>query len=147
MDMKLEVVVLPVSDVDQARDFYVGLGWRLDADFVVSEDYRVVQVTPPGSQASVILGTGVTFAEPGSARGLYLVVEDIQAARAELVARGAEVGDVFHDASGVFNHAGTAARMAGPDPERRSYGSFAVFTDPDGNEWVLQEITERAPGR
>lgn len=147
MDMKLEVVVLPVSDVDQARDFYVGLGWRLDADFVVSEDYRVVQVTPPGSQASVILGTGVTFAEPGSARGLYLVVEDIQAARAELVARGAEVGDVFHDASGVFNHAGTAARLAGPDPERRSYGSFAVFTDPDGNEWVLQEITERAPGR
>lgn len=147
MDMKLEVVVLPVSDVDQARDFYVGLGWRLDADFVVSEDYRVVQVTPPGSQASVILGTGVTFAEPGSARGLYLVVEDLQAARAELGARGAEVGDVFHDASGVFNHAGTAARMAGPDPERRSYGSFAVFTDPDGNEWVLQEITERAPGR
>lgn len=147
MDMKLEVVVLPVSDVDRARDFYGSLGWRLDADFVVSQDYRVVQLTPPGSPASVIFGTGVSSATPGSAQGLYLVVDDIDAARAELAARGVEVSDVFHDATGVFNHAGSAARVAGPDPERHSYSSFAAFTDPDGNGWVLQEITERAPGR
>jgi catechol 2,3-dioxygenase-like lactoylglutathione lyase family enzyme len=147
MDMKLEVVVLPVSDVDRARDFYQSLGWRLDADFVVTEDYRVVQVTPPGSPSSVIFGTGVSSATPGSTRGLYLVVGDIEAARAELVSRGIEISDVFHDATGVFNHAGPADRVPGPDPDRRSYGSFASFADPDGNEWVLQEITERAPGR
>lgn len=147
MDMKLEVVVVPVSDVDRARDFYQSLGWRLDADFVVSEDYRVVQLTPPGSPSSIILGTGVSSATPGSTQGLYLVVSDVEAARAELVDRGVEVSEVFHDATGVFNHAGSDARVPGPDPERRSYSSFASFTDPDGNGWVLQEITERAPGR
>lgn len=147
MDMKLEVVVVPVSDADRARDFYQSLGWRLDADFVVSEDYRVVQLTPPGSPSSIIFGTGVSTAAPGSTQGLYLVVDDIEAARADLVARGVQVSEVFHDATGVFNHAEEAHRVPGPDPERRSYSSFASFTDPDGNGWVLQEITERAPGR
>ncbi|MCZ8377841.1 VOC family protein [Mycobacterium sp. CPCC 205372] len=147
MDMKLEVVVLPVSDVDRARDFYQKLGWRLDADFPVTEGYRVVQVTPPGSPTSVIFGTGVSTAAPGSTQGLYLVVTDVEAARAELVARGAEVSEVFHDATGVFNQAGEDGRVPGPDPERRSYSSFASFQDPDGNGWVLQEITERLPGR
>ncbi|MGA5463386.1 VOC family protein [Mycobacterium sp. NPDC050041] len=147
MDMKLEVVVLPVSDVDRARDFYQKLGWRLDADFPVIEGYRVVQVTPPGSPTSVIFGTGVSTATPGSTQDLYLVVTDIEAARAELVARGVEVSEVFHDGTGVFNQAGGAGRVPGPDPERRSYSSFASFQDPDGNGWVLQEITERLPGR
>lgn len=147
MDMKLEVVVLPVSDVDRARDFYQRLGWRLDADFPVGEGYRVVQVTPPGSPASVIFGTGVSTAAPGSTQGLYLIVDDIEAVRADLVTRGVEVSDVFHDATGVFNQAGVAGRVPGPDPERRSYSSFASFQDPDGNGWVLQEITERLPGR
>lgn len=147
MDMKLEVVVLPVSDVDKAKDFYRSLDWRLDADFVVGEGYRIVQVTPPGSAASVIFGDGVTTATPGSAQGLYLAVTDVETARAELAARGVEVSGVFHDATGVFNHAGTAARIPGPDPEHRSYSSFASFHDPDGNSWFLQEITERLPGR
>lgn len=147
MDMKLEVVVLPVSDVDKAKDFYRSLDWRLDADFVVDEGYRIVQVTPPGSAASVIFGDGVTTATPGSAQGLYLAVTDVETARAELAARGVEVSGVFHDATGVFNHAGTAARIPGPDPEHRSYSSFASFHDPDGNSWFLQEITERLPGR
>lgn len=147
MDMKLEVVVLPVSDVDKARDFYQTLGWRLDADFVVQDGYRVVQVTPPGSTASVIFGDGVTTATSGSTQGLYLAVTDIEAARAEVAARGVEISEVFHDATGVFNHAGTATRVPGPDPERRSYSSFASFHDPDGNAWFLQEITERLPGR
>ncbi len=147
MDFKLEVVVLPVSDVDAAKLFYLGLGWRLDADFAVDDDYRVVQLTPPGSPASIILGSGVTTAVAGSTQGLYLVVADVDAARAELIARGIDVSEVFHDATGIFNHAGTEARVAGPDPRRRSYGSFVSFADPDGNRWVLQEITERAPGR
>jgi catechol 2,3-dioxygenase-like lactoylglutathione lyase family enzyme len=147
VDMRLEVVVLPVSDVDRSKDFYVRLGWRLDADFVASDDFRVVQVTPPGSPCSVIFGTGITTAPPGSAGGLYLVVDDIEAARAELVEHGAQVGDVFHDAGGVFHHAGTSERVPGPDPERRSYSSFASFGDPDGNGWMLQEITTRLPGR
>jgi catechol 2,3-dioxygenase-like lactoylglutathione lyase family enzyme len=147
MDMKLEVLVLPVSDVDRAKNFYQKLGWRLDADFVAAVDYRVVQLTPPGSPASVIFGTGVTTAAAGSTQGLYLVVEDIEIARKELVALGVDVSEVFHDVTGVFNHAGTSARVPGPDPERRSYSSFASFSDPDGNGWVLQEITERAPGR
>ncbi|MCV7168581.1 VOC family protein [Mycobacterium manitobense] len=147
MDMKLEVVVLPVSDVDRARDFYQKLGWRLDADFPVAEGYRVVQVTPPGSPTSVIFGTGVSTGAPGSTQGLYLVVTDVEAARAELVARGVEVSEVFHDTTGVFNQAGGTGRVPGPDPERRSYSSFATFQDPDGNGWVLQEITERLPGR
>jgi catechol 2,3-dioxygenase-like lactoylglutathione lyase family enzyme len=145
--MKLEVVVLPVSEVDRARDFYVGLGWRLDADVVIGEDFRVVQVTPPGSPCSVIFGTGVTSAEPGSAQGLQLTVSDIEAARGTLVEHGADVSEVFHDAGGVFHHAGTTGRVSGPAPEHRSYGSFASFEDPDGNGWLFQEITTRLPGR
>ena len=147
MDMKLEVVVLPVSDVDRAKQFYEALGWRLDADFSTDAEFRVVQLTPPGSPASIIFGTGITAAAPGSVESVYLIVTDVEAARAELVSKGAEVSEVFHDAGGVFHHAGTTARVAGPDPDRRSYSSFASFSDPDGNRWVLQEITSRLPGR
>jgi catechol 2,3-dioxygenase-like lactoylglutathione lyase family enzyme len=147
VDTKLEVVVVPVSDVDRAENFYKALGWRLDAEYVGSEDFRVVQLTPPGSAWSVIFGTGVTSAEPGSAQGLHLVVGDIEAARAELADQGAEISEVFHDAGGVFHHAGVTGRVGGPDPERRSYASYAAFNDPDGNEWILQEITTRLPGR
>ncbi|HEV7653524.1 MAG TPA: VOC family protein [Mycobacteriales bacterium] len=147
MDMKLEVVVVPVSDVDRAVQFYKGLGWRLDADFATDEKFRVVQMTPPGSPASVIFGTDVTEQAPGSARGLQLVVDDIEAARQELVGRGAPAGEVFHDAGGVFHHAGTENRVAGRDPQGRSYCSFLSFDDPDGNGWILQEITTRLPGR
>ncbi|KQX64137.1 VOC family protein [Streptomyces sp. Root1310] len=147
MDMKLEVVVVPVSDVDRAKRFYRQLDWRLDADFTTDDGLRVVQVTPPGSSASVIFGAGLSAAAPGSAEGLHLVVRDIEAARAELVERGVTVSEVFHDAGGVFHRAGTEGRVPGPDPERRSYASFASFSDPDGNGWVLQEITTRFPGR
>ena len=147
MDMKLEVIVIPVSDVDRAKAFYKTLGWREDADFVASEDFRVIQLTPPGSPASVIFGTGLTTAEPGSSQGLHLVVTDIEAARAELADSGIEISEVFHDAGGVFHHAGTEGRVAGPDPKHTSYSSFASFEDPDGNGWILQEITERLPGR
>ena len=147
MDMKLEVVVLPVADVDRAKNFYQALGWREDADVDTGDDFRVVQLTPPGSACSVIFGTGVTSAAPGSAQGLHLVVTDIDKARAELSGNGADVSEVFHDAGGVFHHAGTEARVAGPAPDHRSYGSFASFSDPDGNGWLLQEITERLPGR
>jgi len=147
IDPKLEVVVIPVSDVDRAKDFYVSLGWRLDADVVTGEDFRVVQLTPPGSPCSIIFGTGVTSAAPGSAQGLHLIVSDIEAGRDELVEHGADVSEVFHDAGGVFHHAGGMARVVGPDPERRSYGSFVSFEDPDGNGWVVQEITTRLAGR
>ena len=147
MDMRLEVVVLPVSDVDRAKSFYQALGWREDADFVSGDDFRVIQMTPTGSAASIIFGTGLSNAAPGSAEGLHLVVTDIAAARAELADRGIEVSEVFHDAGGVFHRAGTAGRVPGPDPEHRSYSSFASFQDPDGNGWVLQEITTRLPGR
>ena len=147
MDMKLEVVVVPVSDVDKAKDFYQALGWRLDADFARSEDFRVVQLTPPGSRCSIIFGTGITSAAPGSADGLQLTVTDIDAARNELISCGAEVSEVFHDAGGVFHHAGTERRVSGPAPNHRSYGSFVSFSDPDGNGWLLQEITTRLPGR
>lgn len=147
MDMKFEVAVLPVADVDRAKHFYKTLGWREDADFIGENDFRVVQLTPPGSAASVIFGTGVTAAAPGSAQGLHLVVADIEAARAELAGHGVRISEVFHDAGGVFHHAGTEARVSGPDPDRRSYASFVSFTDPDGNGWVLQEITTRLPGR
>ena len=147
MDMKLEVVVLPVTDVDRAKRFYESLGWELHADLATGDDFRVVQLTPPGSQASVIFGTGVTSAEPGSVDGIVLVVDDVEAARAELAGRGVDVSEVFHDEGGVFHHAGTAGRVPGPDPERRSYGSWASFSDPDGNGWLLQEITTRLPGR
>jgi len=145
--MKLEVVVLPVADVDRAKDFYTALGWREDADFATGPDFRVVQVTPPGSDCSVIFGTGLTSAAPGSADGLQLVVTDIEAARAELASRGTQVSEVFHDAGGVFHHAGDTARVPGPAPDRTSYGSFASFSDPDGNGWILQEVTTRLPGR
>ncbi|MGW4249400.1 VOC family protein [Nocardia sp. NPDC004722] len=148
MDMKLEVVVLPVADVDRAKAFYADrLGFRLDADFTVDDGYRVIQVTPPGSACSVIFGTGVTAAEPGSRDGLHLIVTDIEQAVADLTERGIAVEGPFHDATGVFHHAGTAARLPGVHPQRRSYGSFAAFRDPDGNAWFLQEITQRAPGR
>jgi catechol 2,3-dioxygenase-like lactoylglutathione lyase family enzyme len=147
MNFKLEVLVLPVADVDRSKAFYESLGWRLDADVPGDGGFRVVQLTPPGSPASIILGSEVTSAAPGSAQGLYLIVEDIEAARAELVARGVDVSEVYHDAEGVFEHAGTDHRVPGPDPGRGSYASFAEFSDPDGNGWRLQEITERLPGR
>ena len=141
VDMKLEVVVLPVSDVDRAKRFYGDLGWRLDADFAVGNEFRVVQFTPPGSQCSIHFGKGLTSAAPGSAQGTYLVVSDIEAARAELADRGAAVSEVVHRGS-----SGKPSE-SGPDPEHRSYASFASFSDPDGNRWLLQEITERLPGR
>lgn len=147
MDMKLEVAVIPVSDTDRAKDFYTKAGFRLDADFPIESGYRIVQVTPPGSDASVIFGEGVTNAQPGSTRGLHLVVKDVEAAKAELESRGIQVDGPWHDQTGAFHHAGDARRIAGLDPKRRSYGSFASFDDPDGNEWVLQEVVERAPGR
>jgi catechol 2,3-dioxygenase-like lactoylglutathione lyase family enzyme len=147
VDTKLEVMVLPVADVDRAKNFYRALGWREDADFATGPDFRVVQLTPPGSPCSIIFGTGVTTAAPGSADGGQLVVDDIEAARAELNSRGADVSEVFHDAGGVFHHAGTAARVAGPAADRQSYGSFASFRDPDGNQWFIQEVTTRLPGR
>ncbi len=146
-ELRLEVVVLPVSDVDRAKEFYAGLGWRLDADFATGPDFRVVQLTPPGSDCSIIFGTGVTDATPGSSEGMQLVVTDIGAARAQLAAGGAEVSTPFHDVGGVFHHGGTAGRAEGAAPERQSYGSFASFADPDGNLWFLQEVTTRLPGR
>jgi catechol 2,3-dioxygenase-like lactoylglutathione lyase family enzyme len=147
MKLKLEVLVLPVSDVDRAKGFYESLGFRMDIDYVASADYRVVQLTPPGSEASIIIGTGLSSAAPGSVQGLHLVVDDIVAAHADLAGRGVEMGEIFHDAGGVFHHAGTEGRVAGPHPERGDYGSFAAFSDPDGNGWVLQEVKKRAPGR
>jgi catechol 2,3-dioxygenase-like lactoylglutathione lyase family enzyme len=151
IDMKLEVVVIPVADVDRAKRFYGGLGWRLDADFAASDDWRVVQFTPPGSECSVIFGKNVTTAVPGSAQGLYLIVSDIKAARDELLRRGVGIGEVFH-AGDV--HAGAdepylfgRLRVSGPDPDHRSYRSYASFSDPDGNGWLLQEVTVRLPGR
>ena len=147
MNFKLEVIVLPVADVDRAKAFYESLGWRLDADVPGDDGFRVLQLTPPGSPASVIFGSDVTAAAPGSVQGLYLVVDDIDAAREDLVARGVDVSEVYHDAGAVFEHAGTDHRVPGPDPDRTSYGSFASFNDPDGNRWVLQEVRERLPGR
>jgi catechol 2,3-dioxygenase-like lactoylglutathione lyase family enzyme len=151
LDMKFEIVVIPVSDVDRAKEFYGSLGWRLDADYAAGNDFRVIQFTPPGSGCSVIFGKSVTAAAPGSAQGLYLIVSDIQAARQELLGRGIKISEVFH-ASGV--HVGAdepylfgRVRVSGPDPEHRSYCSFASFSDPDGNGWLLQEITTRVPGR
>jgi catechol 2,3-dioxygenase-like lactoylglutathione lyase family enzyme len=142
LDMKLEVVVIPVSDVDRAKRFYAGLGWRLDADLAIGADGRVVQLTPPGSQCSVQFGKGVTSAVPGSVQGQILVVDDIKAARAELIGRGVDVSGLFH-----YDYAGTKGRVPGPDPEGRSYNTRASFSDPDGNGWVLQEIKTRLPGR
>jgi catechol 2,3-dioxygenase-like lactoylglutathione lyase family enzyme len=152
VDLKLEVVVIPVSDVDRAKEFYGRLGWRLDADFDNGNDFRVIQFTPPGSGCSVIFGKNVTAAAPGSAQGLYLIVSDPETARDELVAHGVGMSEVFHDAGDL--HTGTdepylfgRLRVRGPDPEHRSYRSFASFSDPDGNGWLLQEVKERLPGR
>jgi catechol 2,3-dioxygenase-like lactoylglutathione lyase family enzyme len=149
VDLKLEAVVIPVSDVDRAKHFYGGLGWRQDADFPFDNGFRVVQFTPPGSGCSVQFGTRITTAAPGSAQGLYLIVSDVQAARDELAARGVEVSEVFHAGTpgAQFQPDGTSGRVGGPAPERASYRSFATFRDPDGNGWLLQEITTRLPGR
>jgi len=147
VQMRLEVVVVPVSDVDRAKRFYQALGWRLDADFASGEDFRVVQLTPPGSQCSIIFGTGITSATPGSAESMILVVNDIDTARDEFIGRGVEVSEVFHDVGGIFHHAGTEGRVAGPDPQGCSYASWASFSDPEGNGWLLQEIKTRRPGR
>ena len=149
VDTKLEVVVIPVSDVDRAKDFYGGLGWRLDADFPFDNGVRIVQFTPPGSECSIEFGANLTSAAPGSAQGLYLIVSDIEAARGELAAHGAQVSDVFHaGAPGAqFQPGATSGRVSGPAPDHRSYGSFATFADPDGNGWLLQEVTTRLPGR
>jgi catechol 2,3-dioxygenase-like lactoylglutathione lyase family enzyme len=148
VDLKLEVVVIPVADVDRAKEFYARLGWRLDADFPFDNGFRVVQLTPPGSGTSVQFGSNMTTATPGSAQGLYLIVSDIEAARADLAARGAKVSGVFHaGAPGAQFQADGAGRVDGPDPEHGSYSSFATFNDPDGNSWLLQEITSRLPGR
>ncbi|MEU6232195.1 VOC family protein [Kitasatospora sp. NPDC047058] len=147
MEFKIEVVVIPVSDVDRAKDFYTRIGFREDVDVSGSGGFRVVHLTPPGSAASIVIGSGVTDAAPGSERGVHLIVDNIVAARAELAVAGVEVGEVFHDAGGVFHHAGTAGRVAGPHPARQSYGSFASFSDPDGNTFVMQEVTTRRPGR
>src|ERR1035441_5475880 len=152
VDPKLEIVVIPVSDGDRAKEFYGRLGWRLDADYAADDNFRVIQFTPPGSGCSVIFGKNVTAAAPGSAQGLYLIVSDIAAARAELLGRGVKISEVFHDAGGVY--LGTdepylfgRLRASGPDPDHRSYRAFASFSDPDGNGWLLQEITTRLPGR
>lgn len=149
IDMKLEVVVLPVSDVDRAKEFYGKLGWRLDADFRFDNGFRVVQFTPPGSDTSIQFGTKITQAAPGSAQSLYLVVSDIVAARSDLVARGVDVSEVFHPgAPGAnFQPNGLKDRLSGPSPDHTSYRSYAVFSDPDGNSWLLQEVTTRLPGR
>jgi catechol 2,3-dioxygenase-like lactoylglutathione lyase family enzyme len=147
MDIKLEVVVIPVSDVDRAKAFYEKLGWRLDADLAGEGGFRVVQLIPPGSTCSIIFGSGITSAPPGSADGLQLVVTDIESARAEVAERGVTVSEVFHDSGGVFHHAGNLGRAPGPAPDHKSYGSFVSFSDPDGNEWFIQEVTTRLPGR
>jgi len=146
VDEKLEAVVIPVADADRAKEFYLGLGWRLDADVAAGDSFRIVQLTPPGSDCCIQFGTGLTPAAPGSAQGLYLVVSDIEAARAELVSHGVEASEVFHEGApgGRFNPDG---RVSGPAPDGASYGSFVSFRDPDGNGWLVQEITTRLPGR
>ena len=151
VDMKFEIVVIPVSDVDRAKEFYTRLGWRLDADFDNGSDFRVIQFTPPGSGCSIIFGRNVTAAAPGSAQGLYLIVSDIDAARADLIRRGVEVSETFHS-GGVYTgpdepYLFGRTRVIGPDPKHDSYRSFASFKDPDGNGWLFQEITTRLPGR
>jgi catechol 2,3-dioxygenase-like lactoylglutathione lyase family enzyme len=152
IDMKLEVIVIPVSDFDRAKEFYANLGWRLDAEFGSGDDFRIIQFTPPGSGASVIFGKSVTAATPGSAQGLYLVVSDLDAARKDLLARGVKVSEVFHGAADKYIGSDQPylfgrIRISGPDPEHRTYRSFASFSDPDGNGWLLQEVTARLPGR
>lgn len=147
MDLRLEVVVVPVSDVDRAKAFYRSAGFREDIDFVSGHAFRVVQFTPPGSEASIVFGTGITDAAPGSLDGLLLVTADVEAARIHLLDRGVAVGSVLHDAGGVFLHRAPAYIRAGPDPDGRDYASFAPFRDPDGNGWVIQEVRHRTAGR
>jgi catechol 2,3-dioxygenase-like lactoylglutathione lyase family enzyme len=152
LPLKLEIVVIPVSDVDRAKDFYAKLGWRLDADFAAGDDFRVIQFTPPGSGCSIIFGKNVTPATPGTVQGLYLIVSDIVAAHAELSSRGAPISEIFHGAAVGYGGSDEPflfgrMRVSGPDPERRSYRTFASFKDPDGNGWLLQELTSRLPGR
>ena len=147
VDMKLEVVIIPVSDVDRAKAFYEKLGWRLDGDFVINEKLRGVQITPPRSETSIIFGKGLTSANPGSIKGLVLAVDDVDAARAELISGGADVSEVFHYVDFPFNNSVDNPRIPGRDPEGRTYFTFASFDDPDGNGWLLQEITTRLPGR
>ncbi|MFJ8361759.1 VOC family protein [Streptomyces sp. NPDC093984] len=157
MDMKLELLVLPVADVDRAKAFYEKAGFRLDLDKAPSEQFRAVHFTPPGSGCSIIFGKGLTSAEPGSLQGLYLIVSDIEEARDELAGRGIDVSEVFHDAGGLLHHGHEGGdvqhnlegqeRLSGPHPDRTSYASYVTFSDPDGNGWVLQEITQRLPGR
>ncbi len=146
IDMKLEVVVIPVSDVDRAKRFYSDLGWRLDIDYTAGDDFRVIQFTPPGSECSVIFGKNVTTVAPGSMKGLHLIVSDIQAARDELLRRGVGISEPFHDAGGIFHHASAEGLVSGPNPQRKSYASYASFSDPDGNGWVFQEVTMRLTG-
>jgi catechol 2,3-dioxygenase-like lactoylglutathione lyase family enzyme len=143
-DMKLEIVIIPVTDVDRAKRFYTELGWRLDMDFKGGDDYRVIQFTPPGSGCSIMFGKDVTA--PGSVEGLHLVVSDIEAARNELLRRGIEVSEPFHDTGGVFHHADGKRVVSGLNPQRQSYASYASFSDPDGNGWLLQEVTVRLSG-
>lgn len=147
MNMKLEVVIIPVSDADRAKAFYEKLGWRLDGDFAIDKNLRVIQLTPPRSDASIIFGKGVTTAKPGSSNELVLVVDDVDAARAELVGRGAEMSEVFHYAGFPFNNSVDKNRISGREPENRAYATFASFEDPDGNRWLVQEVTTRLPGR
>src|SRR5215813_12909924 len=149
VDLKLEAVVIPVADVDRAKEFYGNLGWRLDADFAFDNGFRILQFTPPGSGCSVQFGTGVTSAEPGSAQANYLIVSDIEAARSQLLAGGAKVSDVFHPSApgAQFQRDGASGRVSGPAPDRASYRTFATFSDPDGNSWLIQEVTTRLPGR
>ena len=152
IDMKFEIVVIPVSDIDRAKAFYASLGWRLDADYDNGSDFRVIQFTPPGSGCSVIFGRNVTASAPGSAQGLYLIVSDVEAARENLLRRGVPVSEVFHSAGDKYSgpdepYLFGRVRVSGPDPARGSYRSFASFSDPDGNGWLFQEITERLPGR
>jgi len=149
LELKLEVVVIPVAEADRSKEFYAGLGWRLDADFSFDNGFRVVQFTPPGSPCSVQFGTKITGAPPGSAHGLYLVVPDINAARDALTSHGAKVSEVFHSGApgAQLDPEGASGRVSGPEPDHKSYSSFATFEDPDGNSWLLQEVTDRLPGR
>ena len=147
LEYKLELIVLPVADVDRAKAFYNRIGFREDLDYAAGEDFRVVHFTPPGSHCSIAIGNGIGTAAPGSMENVHLIVRDIERAREDLLGRGVEVSEIFHDADGVFHHAGTEKREPGLYPGRLSYGSFASFSDPDGNGFLLQEITERSPGR
>jgi catechol 2,3-dioxygenase-like lactoylglutathione lyase family enzyme len=143
LEMRIEVIVLPVTDADRAKRFYAALGWSLDIDTATGDDFRIIQFTPPGSGCSVMFGKGITNAAPGSAQNLHLVVSDLEAAREQLLRRGIEVSDPFHDAGGIFHRTGAEGHAPGPNPQHKSYASYASFSDPDGNGWVIQEVTVR----